>query len=252
MRYCFHAPRDFGIGFGFIVAFAFFGSVLRADGPPADLIRRVAAREASDEEARNSYTWRQTFVVEEFDSRGLATGRYRETRDILFSPEGKRTEQLTAKPSNTLRHISLTDEDFADLRDVQPLLLTTERLFMYESRFKGDEAVDGVDCWVIEVRPRQILAGQRLFDGLIWVDQKDYAIVRSQGVAVPQERGGKRENLFPRFTTTRQKIDGHWFPVSTLGDDTLYYRSGPQRERLSVRYENYKRFSAESTIHFEQ
>jgi hypothetical protein len=252
MKYRLQAFRNLGIGFGFIVASGLFEPVLRSEEPPANLARRVAARETTEEEARNHYTWRQTMVMAELDGRGVETGRYREIRDVLFSAEGKRVEQLVGKPSSTLTHIILTDEDFADLREIQPLLLTTERLFMYESQFKGEETVEGVDCWVLQIRPRQILAGQRLFDGLIWVDKTENAIVKAQGQAVPQERGGKHENLFPQFTTTRQKVDGHWFPASTLGDDTLWFQGGPQRERLSVRYENYKRFSAESTIHFEQ
>ena len=48
------------------------------------------------------------------------------------------------------------------------------------------------------------------------------------------------------------KVDAWWFPAATVGDDTLYFREGPQRERISVRYENYKRFSADSTIRYEQ
>jgi len=252
MRYRPHVPRCVVIGFGFIVAFGFLALALRAGDPPPDLVRRVAARETLDEQERNNYTWRQTFTIAELNAHGMETGRYREVRDVLFSPEGKRTEELLDKPSDTLTHIKLTNEDFADLRDIQPLLLTTERLFMYESHFKGDEPVDGVDCWVLQIQPRQILAGQRLFDGLIWVEKKSWAIVRSEGQAVPQVHGSKHENLFPRFTTVRQLVDGHWFPAWTLGDDTLYFRNGPQRERLSVRYENYKRFTAETTIHYEQ
>jgi hypothetical protein len=252
MEYWLQAPRTVGIGFGFIVAFGFFVPVLRGEDPPTDLVRRVAAKETEEEQARNNYTWRQTAEVQELDARGHETGRYVEVRDVLFSLDGKRMEQLAGKPSNTLTHLVLTDEDFQDLREIQPLLLTRDRLFLYESQFKGEETVDGMDCWVLQIRPRQILAGQRLFDGLIWVDKRDNAIVKNEGRAVPQERGGKQENLFPHFTTTRVRVDGYWFPASTVGDDTLYFRSGPQRERISVRYESYKRFSAESTIHFEQ
>jgi hypothetical protein len=252
MTYCPHARRTFGIGFGFIVAFGLFGPALRSQDPPDNLVRLVAAKETEEELARNNYTWRQTAEVLELDTKGAATGRYREVRDILFSPEGKRFEQLADKPSNTLTHLIMTEEDFQDLREIQPLLLTRDRLFMYESQFKGDEMVDGVDCWVLQIRPRQILAGQRLFDGMIWVDKRDNAIVKNEGQAVPQERGGKHENLFPHFRTTRVKVDAYWFPASTVGDDTLYFRGGPQRERLTVRYDNYKRFSADTTIHFDR
>ena len=145
MRYRPHVPRCVVIGFGFIVAFGFLALALRAGDPPPDLVRRVAARETLDEQERNNYTWRQTFTIAELNAHGMETGRYREVRDVLFSPEGKRTEELLDKPSDTLTHIKLTNEDFADLRDIQPLLLTTERLFMYESHFKGDEPVDGVE-----------------------------------------------------------------------------------------------------------
>jgi len=73
--------------------------------------------------------------------------------------------------------------------------------------------------------------------------------VRLQGQAVPQIRGMQQENLFPRFTTIRKPIDGkHWFAALTYGDDTLEFREGPVRERISIAYSNYKRFSATSTF----
>ncbi len=108
-----------------------------------------------------------------------------------------------------------------------------------------------VDCYVVEIRPRQILDGQRLFDGNLWVDKKDYSVVRAEGQAVPQIVTTKTENLFPHFTTIRRRIDGQYrFPVTTYADDTLYFRGGPQRIRLIVRYSDYKKFGSESTITF--
>jgi len=191
-------------------------------------------------------------VEQELDSRGAETGHYREVRDILFSPEGKRIEQEVEKPYNSMTHLKLTDEDYRDLREIQPMLLTSEQLFMYESEFRGDETVDGIDCFVLEIRPRQLLSGQRLFQGLLWVDPTDFSIVQVQGEAVPQIRTTKTENLFPHFTTTYTKVEGRYrFPTATLADDTLWFRSGPQRMRLTIRYSNYTRFSADSTVHFE-
>jgi hypothetical protein len=111
--------------------------------------------------------------------------------------------------------------------------------------------MDGVACWVVEVRPRQILSGQRFFDGLVWVDQADFSIVRLEGQAVPQVFSTKQENLFPHFTTLREKIDGkYWFPVRTYGEDTLPFRTGPQRIRLTIRYADYRRFSVDSKIDY--
>jgi hypothetical protein len=114
-----------------------------------------------------------------------------------------------------------------DLREIQPLLLTTDRLFMYESQYKGEETVEGVDCWVLQIRPRQILAGQRLIRGVdLGGQDRENAIVKAEGQAVPQERGGKHENLFPHFRTTRRKVDGHWFPAKARWVTTRCGSSG--------------------------
>ena len=131
----------------------------------------------------------------------------------------------------------------------QMLVLTEDRLWNYESKYRGEETMDGVDCWVLQVRPRQILQGQRFFDGMLWVDKNEYNIVRMEGQAVPQIRSTKSENLFPRFTTIRKPLDGkHWFPIYTYADDTLQFRTGPQRIRLRIAYSTYKKFGAESTL----
>jgi hypothetical protein len=237
---------------GLILAFVLSAPRLRPqDTPaaPANLAKLVAHRETETEAERNEYMYRQTVTIEELDNSGAARGAYREVRDIIFSPKHERTEELVGKPSNGLKQLLMTDEDFHDVREIQPLVLTEDRLWNYETRFRGEESVDGVDCWVLQVRPRQILAEQRFFDGLLWVDKKDYNIVRMEGRAVPEIRTTKSENLFPRFTTIRKPVDGaHWFPVYTYADDTLQFRTGPQRERLRIAYSNYQRFRVESTI----
>jgi hypothetical protein len=220
--------------------------------PPADLAKRVAARETLTEAARSRYTYRQTVRVEDFQPNGIKAGEYGEVREIVFLEDGKRSERELKKPWNRLVRIKLTPEDFRDLRDVQPMLLTKDTLFIYETKYKGEEEVDGIDCWLLAVRPRQILEGQRLFDGILWIDKRDDSIIRSEGQSVPQIRSTKNENLFPHFTTVRHKIDGqHWFPVKTFGDDMLHFRSGSERMRIIIDYADYKRFGSESTIRFE-
>ncbi len=205
----------------------------------------MAARETDNEAARNQYMYRRTVVLDDY------SGEYREVRDVVFSPSGERSEEVVGKPSNSLRRLKLTDEDFRDIREVQPMLVTRDNAFLYESKFRGEDTVDGIDCWLLEIRPRQILSGQRLFDGTLWVDKRDYSVIRLEGQAVPQIRTTKEENLFPRFTTVREKMDGKfWFPVTTYGDDTLYFRTGPQRVRLVIRYANYRRFGTETKIEY--
>ena len=213
----------------------------------------MVQRESETGQAQSNYTYRQSVNIDEFDDRGAVAGSYSELRDIIFSPNHERTERMIGRPFENLHRIILSPEDFRDIREVQPFLLTKDQAFLYQTRFRGEETMAGVDCYVIQIQPRQILQGQRLFDGMLWVDKKDYSILRSEGKAVPEIRTTQYENLFPHFTTIRQKVDGaFWFPATTYGDDTLDFRTGPQRIRIIIRYSQYKKFGAESTITFDK
>lgn len=230
-------------------------SPLSAQEPPADLVRRVAEREAKNSEERSHYAYRQEVVLEDFPSRA-PSGRYRETREVIFSPEGERTERALGEPQSKLARLILTHEDFEDIRNIQPMLLTPELLPRYEVRFRGEETMDGHDCWVLQVRPRQLLQGTRMFEGMLWAEKGGLNIVRSEGQAVPpvysHADGKDSENLFPRFVTTRAQFDGFWFPTLTFADDTLPFRAGPLRVKMTIRYGDYRRFAASSTITFEE
>ena len=227
-----------------------------AELTPREIARKVAAREAETEKARAQYTYQQSLVLEEFDGRGRKGGIYTEAREVIFSPAGERSERFAKPAANHLTLLRMTEEDFADLRDIQPMLLTTENLFHYDVRVRGDEAVDGLECWLIEVKPKRFLAGQRFFQGLLWADKQTYSVIRSEGQAVPPvvktKNGEREENLFARFTTLRSRqAAGFWFPLHTFADDELPFRTGAMRIRFNVRYQKYQRFGAQSTITFE-
>jgi hypothetical protein len=230
-----------------------FPAAMPADTPPPGLPKRVAERETHNEAARQNYMYRQTVIIEELDTRGVIRGRYREVREVIFTPAGERVERLAGKPSNSLKNLRLTEEDFRDVREVQPFLFTNDLLWRYQARYRGEDTFAGELCYLLEVKPKQILEGQRLFSGIFWVSQKDHSIVRSEGKAVPEIRTTKEENLFPLFTTVRQKVDGeNWFPILTVADDTLQFVQGPLRLRMRIEYSGYRRFGAESTVTFEE
>ncbi len=221
--------------------------------PPPGLARRAADRETASEAVRAQYLYQQKVLIEEIASKGGKAGEFRETREVMFSDKGERFEKVTGKALSTLVRLILTEEDFRDLREIQPLLLTRERLWLYSTVFRGEETAQGTLCWVLEVKPRQILDGQRLFQGLLWIAQSDYSVVQSEGQAVPEILGTKKENLFPRFRTVRRRLpDGYWFPVLTVADDTLPFRNGPLRLRMRVEYANYQKFGSGSVIRFEE
>lgn len=223
--------------------------------PPGNIAKRVAARETETAIERSHYAYTQSVRLQELDARGVPAGEYRETREVIFSPMGDRSERFVGEPVSMLRDLAMTKEDFADIRDIQPFVLTSDQLWNYDVDYKGGEPCSGdsadAQCWALRIRPKQIKSGGRWFDGMIWVRQDDFSVVRSEGQAVPQIISAKQENLFPRFVTVRKRVNGFWFPATTTADDTLYFRSGPIREKLTIRYSDYKRFGSEVTVTFE-
>ncbi len=217
---------------------------------PADqIIQHFAEREAEFKRERDNYTYTQTFVVQTIDAGGQPDGEYRMTSDIVFSTTGKRYDKVTYAPPSTLQRVSLSEQDFADLQNVQPFVLTTNELPKYDITYVGRQRVDELSTYVFEVKPKKIEKNQRYFQGRIWVDDKDLEIVKTYGKAVPDILKRNEENFFPRFETYRENIEGHyWFPTYTHADDVLHFSTGDIRIRMTVRYKDYKRFRVTSRI----
>lgn len=217
--------------------------------PVEQIIQHFAEREEEFKRERDNYTYTQTFVVQTIDSSGQPDGEYRMTSDIVFSTTGKRYDKVTYAPPSTLQRVSLSEQDFADLQNVQPFVLTTNELPKYDITYVGRQRVDELTTYVFEVKPKKIEKNQRYFQGRIWVDDKDLEIVKTYGKAVPDILKHNEENFFPRFETYRENIEGHyWFPTYTHADDVLHFSTGDIRIRMTVRYKDYKRFRVTSRI----
>lgn len=215
-----------------------------------NLIRRFAAKETEFARAREAYTWRQRYKIEELDLSGKVIGKMESVADIVFTDEGKRIERIVYAPLNTLQGLLLTPEDEQDLRNVQPFVLTTKDLPDYKIRYMGREKIDEIGTHVFAVKPKNMVEGKRYFAGTIWVDDRDVQIVKSYGRAVGV---GKRveKQRFPKFETWRENIDGkYWFPTYTAADDTLMFESGPLPIKMLVTYRDYKRFKSDVVITF--
>ena len=216
-------------------------------GPPAmpidEIIQKFAAHEAEFKIERDNFTYTQTFTIQTLDNTGHPDGEYTMTSEIVFTPAGKRFEHVTYAPTPTLERITLSQQDLDDLEHVQPFVLTTTELPKYNVKYVDHVQLDELTAYVFDVGPKTLEKNQRYFQGRVWVDDKDLEIVKSDGKAVPDVRKGGQENVFPRFETFRDNIEGHyWFPVYTRSNDILRFSSGDIPIRMVVKYENYKRF----------
>ena len=109
--------------------------------------------------------------------------------------------------------------------------------------------MDEIPCYQFAVKPKKMEKGKRYFEGEIWVDDRDLQIVKTFGKGVGLLKKGA-DNQYPRFETYREQIDGkYWFPTYTRADDSLHFKDMDQRLRMTVKYEDYKQFKAESQHH---
>jgi thiol-disulfide isomerase/thioredoxin len=213
------------------------------------IIQEFAAKEKLFKEARNNYTYHQINKVQELGPDNEVEGVYEQEWDILFDDSGKRIERVTYAPADTLKRIIMTQEDLSSFRNIQPFVLTTDELPQYEIKYLGHVKVDQITAYVFSIRPKEIVKGHQYFQGVVWVDDLDLQIVKSEGKPVPELKTKKGENLFPRFTTWREQIDGkYWFPTFTMADDTLYFSAGPVHIKEILRYTDYKQFKAKVRI----
>ncbi len=221
--------------------------------PSADQIQKIiqefAANEKLFKEARDNYTYHQINKVEELGPDNEIEGVYEQEWDILFDDSGRRIERVTYAPADTLKKIILTEEDLTSFRNTQPFVLTTDELPEYEIKYLGHVKVDEITAYVFSIRPKEIQKGRQYFQGVVWVDDQDLQIVKSEGKPVPELHTKKGENLFPRFTTYREQIDGkYWFPTYTMADDTLYFSTGGVHIKEVLRYTDYKQFKSKVRI----
>jgi hypothetical protein len=236
----------------FLAGTAFAGTA--PDPTPAqidEIIAKFSAKEAEFAVARGNYTYRQTARVMSLDRDGNPTGKWEEVADIVFTPEGKRTEKVIRAPMSTLEAFQLDPGDIQDLREVQPFVLQTAELSKYFIRYVGREQLDEISTYAFAVKPKKLEKGKRYFEGQVWVDDKDLQIVKSYGRGVGLLKKGD-DNQYPKFETYREQIDGkYWFPTYTIANDTLNFQSGPIRMRLTVKYEDYKQFKSDTVIKYD-
>jgi hypothetical protein len=219
--------------------------------PPKDmtvpqLIQKFTAQETKVKEARNHYTHTQDVLVQTLGDKGV-NGQFHEIASVSYDDKGKRSEKVTFAEQSTLRDIQMTPEDMDDIREFMPFILTTEEAPQYTLTYAGQQHVDDLDTYVFHLVPKKEEKNKRYYQGKIWVDNRDFEIVKLCGKSVPDVVHLKRNQhmeIRPNFVGYRQLVDGLWFPAYAKVDDTLTFKIQSVHVREIVKLKDYKRISA--------
>jgi hypothetical protein len=213
-----------------------------------EIIQKFSLQEGLFKEAQTHYTFAMDLKVETLQGQ-MADGEFHRVSQISFS-QGKRIDSVTFAPQSTLQRIAMTKQDFDDIDNRSPFVLTPQDLPQYDVNYLGQQRVDQLDTYVFDVTPKKIEKGKRYFQGKVWVENHDLSIVKSCGRNVPDEvtqpkKKGRRpeENVSPTLVTYREQFeDKYWFPTYMRSDEILHFVYGENVHlREVIKYTNYKR-----------
>jgi outer membrane lipoprotein-sorting protein len=214
-----------------------------------EIIKQFAAKEKEFQQALDQYAYRQSVKVQTLDG-DTVDGEYQQVFDISFDNSGHKVKNVVFAPQATLERIMMTEQDLDDIENRLPFVLTSDQIPEYDILYVGQQQEDELHCYVFDIAPKKIEGKKRYFQGRIWVDDHDFQIVKTYGKTVPDIRKKKdNENLFPKFTTYREQVDGkYWFPTYTRADDTLHFSGNDVKIREIVKYENYQKFGSKVKV----
>lgn len=204
-----------------------------------DIVRKLTAKETEFRRALNSYAFKRDALVQEIGMGGQVISEYHRVSDFTFDDSGNRYEKIVFFPMPTFA--GMTPEDLEDLGGVNPYALEAAKLSQYNFKYIGKERIDELDLYVFDVAPKITpdakKTKERFFIGRIWVDDRDFQIVKTKGKGIPETKNNK----FPIVETYREQIDGKfWFPTYSYADDDLIFDNGTDlRLRMRVKYTDY-------------
>lgn len=159
----------------------------------ADIIQKFAAKEAVFKQARDNYTYTQEVTVQTLEGHTV-DGEFKQVTDITYDNKGNRIENVTFAPQPTLTRVGMTQEDFDDIRNKMPFVMSTADLPQYDVLYVGTQRVDEIDTYVFDIAPKRIEKDKRYFQGRIWVDNHDLQIVKTCGKGLPEKHSKNNEN----------------------------------------------------------
>jgi outer membrane lipoprotein-sorting protein len=189
-------------------------SVVAADGRETqptteEIVTRMAAHDLARQASIEGYAGMRRYVLENH--------KFHKRAEMLVQVQGDR---------DGTKHFEVVSEDGwggarkhvfhkmleSETETSRPEIRASARLVPenYDFALVGTELVAGRAAYVLEIKPKQ--NEKYLFQGRIWVDAEDYALVRAEG------KPAKKPSFWTKsihFVQVYQKCGPNWFPVST-------------------------------------
>ena len=216
-------------------------------GPPPIPVEQIIAKFAANEDAMKrayaQYDFNQTVRVEEMDDPG---GKLTISGEVVSKSDGH-FWRVKGQPESTLNTMRLSMEEVRQMINVPAFSLTSDEIGNYNFLYAGQDKLDELNTYVFQVKPKQLSRTRVFFEGAIWVDDHDMAIVKSYGKFV-SDTNNPKSLPFKMYETYRQNFqEKYWLPTYTNSDDYVDGPDGQTHMRLVIRDTDFKPVAADGT-----
>jgi hypothetical protein len=207
--------------------------------PAQEIIQKFAANEDAAKAVYNTYDFTETIRIEELADKG---GKFTVTGYEFTGPGGGRRWRVTKQPQSTLKVTNYSLEDVRTIVTLPLFFLTSDQIGKYDFLYAGQQKLDQLNTYVFQVKPKQLSRTQRLFQGVVFVDDHDLAIVETYGKFISELSGMGTKLPFSLFETYRENFQGkYWLPAYTSSDDYIDQpNADPLQLRLVIRATDFK------------
>lgn len=206
--------------------------------PERQIIERLATAEDAAKTIYDTYSFTETVRIEELNDPG---GKFTVSGESYVKPDGIRYWRVVNPPQSTLKLTTYTLEDVRTIISVPLFFLTSDQVANYNFLYVGQQKLDELNTYIFQVKPKQLSRTQRFFDGIVYVDDHDLAIVESYGKFVSELTGSGIQLPFSMFEIYRENFqEKYWLPTYISSDDYSGSADAELHLRLVMRSTDFK------------
>lgn len=219
-------------------------------GPPPIAVATIIQKFAANEDAEKKIYDRLDFVQEvRIDELSNGGGSFDVIGEMYTKPDGKRFWRVLRPIQSTLKFTSFTLDDVREIVEEPLFFLTSDQTPNYDFLYVGQTQLDELAPYVFQVKPKELSPKRAFFQGVIYVDNVDLAVVETYGKFVSEYYENNSNLPFNMYDIYCQNLQGkYWFPTYVSSDAYLKQKNGSELHlQLVVRSSDFKPSAEAST-----
>jgi hypothetical protein len=204
--------------------------------PAEEIVQKFVAKEDRYAEAFRTYTYNLTVRIVATGADSDASGEARLTTQIYSKADGERVGRLLGEPESTLKAFDFNRTDLLEFTSLPQFVLTSDQLFKYDITYVGKQKVDEIDAYAFHIKPKSVDRRERRFEGVVWVDDRDFEIIKTYGRFLTDVVS---QEPFQLFESYRELVGDLRLPTYIRSDGEKKAGDAMIPLRLTLRFSDY-------------